>query len=181
MLICGLIFSAAGCVSIYDNVNVQKPETVDQFQRNVLDKCTPHTLPHRLILAQMSASNPSVRGGEPIVNDQQTFDNLWNSIQPLSEADNNVPSFGLKPVVNWSVQSVYFYAFYFQNSCEKVKPLAMETDCYHIYLTVYKYLEGKDCSAPITYPVFVYILPKTPLPIEVNWSSSPNFNPTPQP
>jgi hypothetical protein len=178
-LICGLFILGTGCVSIYDNVNIQKPESVDQYQRNILDKCTPHTLPHRFILAQMSPMNSLIAGGGPDANDQQTFDSLWNSIQPVSDPGNNVPSFGLKPVINWSLQTAHFYPVIISNSCEKIKPLGMETDCYNINIILYKYEEGKNCSSPTAYPVLIYIYPKTPLPFMYTWSDKPEYNPTP--
>jgi hypothetical protein len=180
-LICGLFILETGCVSIYDNVNVQKPETVDQYQRNILDKCLPHTLPHRVILAQMPSVNPPVLGGGPDVNDQQGFDDLWNKIQPVQDLSGDVTSFGLKPLVSWGVQTAHFLPILTGNSCEKIKPLAMETDCYTINIVLYKYTEGKNCSDPTSFPVLIYIYPKTPLPMAIKWWDKPDYNPTPQP
>lgn len=180
-LICGLFLFSPGCVSIYDSVNVQKPEGVDQYQRNILDKCTPHSLPHRVILAQMSAVNPTIVGEGVDVNDQQGFDGIWNSIQPIPDPNNDVPTYALKPVVNWDVQTVHFVPILYTNTCDKFKPLAMETDCYNINIIIYKYVEGTNCTTPTTSPVLIYIFPKTPFPIAMKWSKTPDYQPTPQP
>jgi hypothetical protein len=98
-------------------------------------------------------------------------------VQDLSE---NVPSFGLKPVINWGVQTAHFFPIVTGNSCEKIKPLAMETDCYNINIILYKYVEGKNCSDPTSFPVLIYIYPKTPLPFVIKLSDNPQYNPTPE-
>ena len=172
-----LVFSlTAGCVSIYDSkVQVQHPSEVDPYQRNLVDKCDPHVYPNRLISAEMGMGTTLIQGSTT-VQDQNTFDQYWNSISP-SQDENSVPSYSLKPVIDWDHQVVYFLPVGLTNTCEKVRPLAIETDCYNITVTLYKYVEGQNCSPRTTSPVFVYICPKSDWPLQTQWWKTPDYTP----
>lgn len=180
-----MVFAAAtlgGCVSIHDpNVHIQRPSEFDHYQRNILDKCEPHVLPHRLILASMSAASTILQGnGGPVVGQAQ-FDDIWNQITP------EIPPGGsagdtLKPIINWEAQSTYFLPIWFTNTCEKVKPLGMASDCYQISLYFYQYVEGTNCGPRSSVPVLIYIHPKTPfqiVPVRVDSPEGPSATPSP--
>ncbi len=170
-----------GCVSINDNtVQVRPPERVDIYQRNVLDKCTPHLLPSRIIQGTLSAASTLLQGGGADVNSQKDFDFFWANITP--DLTDGPVTGDLKPSVNWDVQTVRFFCVPTSNTCEKVQAYGMETDCYQITLPFYKYVDGKNCStAPSSYPVFVYIYPKGNLPLGPRFMTSPYLTPTPGP
>jgi hypothetical protein len=174
-----LLLMATGCVSIYDDkIRVQRPEEMDPNQRNVLDKCTPHTLPHRLITGHMGLG-VTILNGSPIAYDQPTFDIYWGSFSP--DLTGGATSDELKPNINWEVQVARFLPVHIGNRCEKVKAYGMETDCYQISYIFYKYVEGTNCTASTSHPVFVYIYPKSTLPAAPKWLSGPYSTPTPVP
>lgn len=172
-----------GCVDINDpNVHVQQPGQVEQYQRSPLDKCQPHIYPHRLIKGQVALGSALLQMGSPIsANDQPTFDLCWNYVSPQLD-ENKVPSFSLKPVVNWDQESAYFYVATLDNDCQKAEPYGdeMTTDCFNITILVYRTSDGKDCQPIASYPVFIYIYPKTTWPIGVqNIYPTATFTPAP--
>jgi len=173
-----LLLMVTGCVSIYDDkIKVQRPEEMDPYQRNVLDKCTPHTLPHRLITGTMNLGT-TVLHGFPYAENQASFDFYWNSIAPdITGAAGD----SLKPDINWDVQVARFIPVFTSNSCEKVRTYGMETDCYQVSYLLYKYVAGTNCTNPTSYPVFVYIYPKSALPAGPKWLTGPYSTPTPAP
>jgi len=168
----------AGCVSIYDDkVQVQRPEEIDSYQRNILDKCRPHQIPHRFLMGTMSAATTLLAGESLEVRDQAAFDLIWNNLIPdLTGAA--TPDL-LKPSINWEVQAARFIRIPTRNSCDKVKAYGMESDCYQINLPIYRYVEGSPCIPTANHPVFLYIHPRTNLPIRPLWSNAPYLTPTP--
>jgi hypothetical protein len=181
-IVAAFLLVANGCVSIHDpNVHVQRPSDFDHYQRNILDKCKPHVLPHRMIHATMSAASTILQGnGGPVVNQVQ-FDEIWNQITPEIQSGGSAGD-TLKPVINWEAQSTYFLPIWFANTCEKVKPLGMESDCYQISLYIYQYVEGTNCGPRSNVPVLIYIHPKTPfqiVPARVDSPERPSATPGP--
>lgn len=159
-----------GCVSIHDTIPIEYPSPVDQYNRNTLDKCTPHVNPHRLILAQEGLGSYLVsHGGNQIVNNQQDFDLLWNSVSPQLDP-NNVPSSSLEPIIDWDHESAYFLTVPRDQTCQKAKPFGdeMVSDCYSVSLIIFRYNEG-SCEQAVNYPVFIYIYAKTNLPVGIQW------------
>lgn len=180
--ICGLVLVglSAGCVSIYDDkIRVQKPEDLDPYQRNVLDKCKPHLLPHRLIRASSVAETTVLTGEGTSVDNQAGFDAIWNSLAP--DLSGVATAEDLKPVINWEVQTARFFLAGLRNSCEKIVPYGMETDCYQISLPLQRIQEGTNCITPSRHPVFIYIYPKTKLPLAPVWLNGPYIPPADSP
>jgi hypothetical protein len=177
LLGCLLFFTLAGCVSIYDTTQVKPPGEVDQFQRNQLDKCPPHVYPSRMIQAEMGSSVTVFQGGQ-IIPDQKTFDFYWNLVTPSLDPDHQ-QTYSLKPVIDWDHENAFFMPLYLTNSCQKVKSLGMETDCYNITFLLYQYVEGENCATRGTDPVYIYIYPKTSWPFLTRWLKTPNYTPTP--
>lgn len=176
--------AVSGCVSIYDNkVQVQPPGQVDMWDRNVLDQCTPHVMPHRLIQAKAGAAYPYLRDSSGGFNDQATFDKVWDGLTVVSDPSRSVTE-DLKPSIDWDRQSVYLLTFPFYSVCQKVEPYGdgMTTDCYNITIPVYSWMEGSNCQQqqPTSYSVFLYIYPKENLPVVIKWvSPTPTTTPVP--
>jgi hypothetical protein len=168
---------AAGCVDINDTrVQVTPPGQVEQYQRSPLDKCPVHKYPHRLILGQVAPGSPLFQSGNSLgINDQPTFDNCWNGVSPQLD-ENKVPSYSLKPIINWDQESAYVIMMGVDNTCDSIKPYQdeMTTDCFDITILLYRERQGQDCQPVNSYPVFIYIYPKTAWPIGTQW-----FYPTP--
>jgi len=175
-----LLAAMTGCVDINDaKVQVSQPEQVEQYQRSPLDKCPSHMYPHRFIFAQAGVGSTLLQGGPIQVTNQKDFDDRWNSVTPdLNEA--KVPSDALKPIVNWDEQTAFFYPFTISSTCDKVVPFGdrMITDCYNITIPILHYYEKENCKPATTYPVFIYIYPKTTWPIQIQWVA-PTAVPTP--
>ncbi|HUO58724.1 MAG TPA: hypothetical protein VMV05_11170 [bacterium] len=175
--------AGAGCVDINDSrVQVQRPGDLEQYQRSLLpeDKCSPHTVPHRLIRAQTTNGSILTQAGAQFVNNQQDFDKWWPVISPEAGWQNNmsVSSLTGEPVINWDQETAYFVLCPISNSCQKISPDTneMDTDCFTITVHLREYRETQNCQAPVFYPVFVYIYSKTNLPVNVV-----DFYPTPTP
>ncbi len=169
---------SAGCVSIDDpNVHVTRPSETDIYQRNVLNKCPPHTYPHRLIMAQAGNSSILTRQGQSAAANQTEFDEYWSSITPILDP-NSVTNSSAKPVVNFVREIALFVPMVSANSCIKYKPFGdeMSTDCYNITISIFWSQEGQDCQPLSAIPVFLYIYPKTEWPVIVQMVHS---TPTP--
>jgi hypothetical protein len=160
---------AAGCVSIDDpNVHVTRPGEIDPYRRNVLDKCPPHTYPHRLIVAQAGNGSILTRQGQSAATKQEEFDLYWGSVTPILDP-NSTTNTSAKPIVNFERETALFVPLPPENSCQKFKPLGdeMTTDCYTITIPILWYREGQDCQSVSAIPVFLYIYPKTDWPVSV--------------
>ena len=169
----------AGCVSIHDtSFQVSAPSQADPYQRNVLDKCTPHINPHRLVIAQVDMSSPFVTNGSQTAYNQVDFDKLWNSITPLDTSRTPLNSLTQEPLINWDKEQAFFLLVPVDNTCQKTIPYGEEmvTDCYNMDILLYRYNEGQNCGAPGYYPVYIYIYAKSTLPVTVQWTL-----PTPTP
>ncbi len=182
-LICGLIvllvLAASGCVDINDaRVQVLAPGQVDPYSRIGLDKCPSHVYPHRLILGQTGSSSPLAQVGPQMINNQRDFDKYWGYVTAIPNDKISTASLSQQPLVNWEQQMVYFIVIATNNTCEKSKPMPdeMTTDCYTVTIPLYRYFEGTDCQPPGFNLVFIYLFPKTPLPVNFVW-----FYPTPVP
>ncbi|HEY5039599.1 MAG TPA: hypothetical protein VIJ93_11050, partial [bacterium] len=177
LLGCLIFITLAGCVSIYDSTQVKPPEQVDQFPRNVLDKCPPHVYPSRMIKAEMGMGVTLFQYGALVI-DQANFDNNWNNVTPSLDPEHQ-QTYSLKPVIDWDHENAYFMPLHLTNSCQKVKSFGMETDCYNITFLLYQYVEGENCSTRSTDPVYIYIYPKTSWPFLTRWLKTPDYTPTP--
>ncbi len=170
-----------GCVPLSQEVPIYYPEPVGQNSASPLDKCPLHVYPHRLILAQAADGSPLVRAGWQLVGNQKDFDYWWGFIAPQLD-EKNVPSGSLKPVVDWDRQVASFVPISADTTCEKARPYGSEmtTDCLAIQIPIYRYYEGGDCKPPSQFQVFVYIHPRSPLPLTFQWIY-PTATPTPFP
>jgi hypothetical protein len=177
-IFCGALFMAvAGCVPISQNVSVQYPSPIDP-SNNTLYKCTPQAYPHRLIITRISAGSPLLQTDGGAVNDQVNFDRDWSQLSPDFD-EKNTSADTLAPVINWEQETANFMPVFLDNSCEKAKPYGdqMTTDCYTVAAPILRYTEGGNCQHTVTtYPVFVYIYPKTGMPVSRTWVY---FTPTP--
>ena len=161
----------AGCVDINDSkVQVQPPGAVEQYaDHSIIDQCTPHVYPHRLIQASTGVGSPLVQNGSQQVGTQTDFDQLWVTISPQLD-QNQVVTSDFKPVIDWTQQSAFFVPRTSPQSCVHWRPFGdgMVTDCLNPRINIYEWREG-DCKDDATsYPVFVYIYPKSNVPVYVN-------------
>ncbi len=174
-LACALVSSLAwftGCVDINDaKVQVQAPGQIENYSRNVIDKCTPQAYPHRLIVAKTTAASPLAQNGSHEVVTQEEFEKFWNYVSVLDEGKTQISALSQIPIVDWSQQVAFFSVIPATNSCEKTKPYGdeMTTDCYTIKMPIYRYLEGTNCGPPDSLSVFIYIYPKVNLPVIGEW------------
>ena len=175
----------AGCVDINDaKVQVQTPGLVDPYGRNVLDQCTPHVLPHRLIQGTIGAASPYFHTNGGLVTDQAGFDLWWPWISVQMD-QNKVVTQNLKPVIDWAHQITYFVVVPMNNSCQRAKPIGdeMTTDCYNVTMPIYIWNEKENCQDTFTTePIFTYIYPIINLPVNVQWiypTPTYTFTPTP--
>ncbi len=169
-----------GCVSIDQNVQVTPPSAVEQYGRSPIDQCTPHTVPHHLIMATAGIGVSLVQLGGGYVPDQTTFDFFWGQISPQLD-QSQVISSNLKPVIDWNVEGAYFVVVPMSDSCTKAKPYGdgITSDCYTISIPIYLYEEDDCQKQPVnTNVVLLYIYPKNPnnLPTNLQW-----IHPTPTP
>jgi hypothetical protein len=165
------------------------PSPVEDRNRSPLDKCPPHTFPHSLILAQAQAGSPLSREGPQNSGNQQSFDYWWGYVSPQLDL-NHVPTYSLKPIIDWDKEDATFLPIGIDSSCWKAEPYGeeMTTDCYVVTLPIYLSREGEDCRPPANYPVFIYIHPKTNLPFDQQFiyptptsTVEPVMTPTPLP
>ena len=173
----GLAALLAGCVSIYDKVDVNRPESVDQYSRTQLDKCDPHIYPFRLIGTELNPGTTIISGGGLATN-QATFDLYWAAVTPVLDV-NQPQSVSTKPSIDWTRETAYFVPVFMTNSCEKVKTLGMFTDCYSVWIAFYKYVEGTNCNPRSSYPMMIFIYPTTTLPVGIIYPKTPDYTPTP--
>jgi hypothetical protein len=176
----GIFLLVSGCVSIDDpNVHVVRPSETDIYQRNVLNKCPPHTYPHRLVMAQAGNSSILTRQGQSAALSQAQFDDYWNTLTPILDPNSAINS-AAKPVVNFDREIALFIPMMSANSCTTYQPFGdeMSTDCYNITISIFWKQEGQDCQTLSAIPVFLYIYPKTEWPVIVQMVHS---TPTPTP
>ncbi len=184
ILVYGLFFLAllwqAGCVDISDTkVQVQPPGQVDQFNRSIVDQCTPHVLPHRLIQGSIGSASPFIHSGGGLMTDQATFDQWWTGLTVQLD-QNKVVSQNSKPLIDWTRQIVSIVVIPMNNACQRARPYGdeMTTDCYQVSIPIYVWNEGENCQdVNSDYPVFIYIYPIVNLPVNVVWIS-PSLTPT---
>jgi hypothetical protein len=167
-LIAGCIL-LSGCVPINQNLQVDRPGEIDTRQ-NVTAKCPIQIYPHTLLRAHAGAGARIVEDGGRSVGNQEEFDRYWTSLtldpgQPLPtmiEGSN-------KPQIDWNSKQASFYPFKIENSCQRVIPIPMKTDCLTVTFSFSMLWFKKDCTQKADYPVYIYIYPKTNLPMEVKW------------
>src|SRR5258708_13728893 len=126
-LISGLLLNLiwfSGCVDINDaRVQVQPPGEADIYSRNVLDKCPPHTNPHRLVVAQTGSNSVLAQLGPAVANSQQDFDKYWSYLSALEPGANIITSsLSQEPLVNWGQETVDFLVIPVNNSSQQTKP-----------------------------------------------------------
>ena len=186
-----LLIAVAGCVDIHsNNVQVIPPDQTDPFHRNVLDKCPSHINPHRLVMGQIVTGSPIVTNvGAQLVSTQLDFDKWWSQITPQVDPSKvALSSLSQEPVIDWTKEVAYCQVVPVDNSCIKVTPFGDEmiSDCYDLSLLLLRTVEGQNCVAPGTYPVFIYIYAQTNLPVSIKWIlptpvPTPPVTPTPAP
>jgi len=160
------VLGGVGCVSIQDNVQVQRATGTNSAQ-NITQKCDLKPYVVRTILAFASASfqNPGV------VRDKDTFETAWNVLSVDSNQTYTKVEGTNKPQVDWTNQQVYFWQVgKVENTCHKIVPVKVETDCLSIFITASIIDYTSNCQPSEAYPVFVYLMPKTDLPLEVHWT-----------
>ncbi len=189
ILVCGLFLLAvlwqAGCVDINDSkVQVQPPEPVEDYaNHSIVDQCTPHVYPHRLIIASTGVGSPLVQNGPQQVTNQAEFDQLWATISPQLD-QNQVVTSGFEPVIDWTQQDAFFVPNTSPQSCVHWQPFGdgMMSDCLNPRIYIYEWKEG-DCKDDATsYPVFIYIFPRASVPVYINMvypTPTPTFSPLP--
>ena len=175
----------AGCVDINDTkVQVQPPGQVEQLaNHSIIDQCTPHVYPHRLIQASTGVGSPLLQVGAQQVNDQNSFDQWWNVISPQLD-QNQVVTSQFKPVIDWNEQTAIFFIRTSSQSCLHWQPFGdeMSTDCIEAKIYIYEWKEGECKDDATSYPVFVYIFPKTTFPVNLSMVyPTPTFPPSPVP
>jgi hypothetical protein len=166
LLVVTLMWSCVGCVNVQDNVQIQRTTSTNAAQ-DVAQKCDLKPYVARIILAMGSASLQGVG----LVRDKATFETTWNvlTVDPTQvytkiEGTN-------EPQVDWTNQQVYFLQIgRLDNTCTKVVPVKVETDCMSVFITLSKIQYVNNCQPGDSYPVFVYVLPRTDLPFEVHWT-----------
>lgn len=160
------------CVSIHEGLQVDRPTEMDSRQ-DVTKRCPVSPYPHRLLRMHGGGSAKVVIEGGSTVGDQVRFDEYWNglTLDPGQTLNNTVEGTN-KPLIDWNTQQAAFYSHRSNNTCEVLTAAVtpMETDCLKVtfYFTHIRY--QKDCQDRLDNPVFVYIYPKTELPIELKWT-----------
>jgi hypothetical protein len=161
-----LILACVGCVSIQDNVQVDRMSQTNTAQ-NITKKCERKPYVTRTILATGSAG--LVNGG--LVRDKVSFDNIWNLLTVDSSQVYTKVEGTNKPQVDWASQQVFFWVIgKVGDTCRKILPVNVETDCLSIFVTGSIIQYKKDCRSDESYPVFVYLMPKSDLPFDVRWT-----------
>jgi hypothetical protein len=156
----------AGCVSIQDNVQIQRASGTNSTQ-NITQKCDLKPYVARLILASGSSSFQS----PGLVRDKDTFETAWNVLNVDSNQTYTKVEGTTKPQVDWTNQQVYFWTMgKVDNSCVKIVPIKVETDCLNIFITVSRIVYASNCQPSESYPVFVYLMPRTEMPVGGQWS-----------
>ena len=160
------VLGGVGCVSIQDNVQVQRTTGTNAAQ-NVTQKCDLKPYVARTILAYASASFQS----PGVVRDKDTFEAAWNVLTVDSSQTYMKVEGTNKPQVDWTSQQVLFWFMgKVDNTCRKIVPVKVETDCLSIFITASVITYVKDCQSTESYPVFLYLMPKTDLPTETHWT-----------
>ncbi len=176
IVIAGMLFLLSGCVSIHEGVAVERPLEMN-VQQDVTKRCPLSPYPHRLLRLRGSSGAKVVVEGGRTVNTQEDFDRLWVELtlepgQTFTQASDG----SNKPQIDWTSQLVSFYPFKNENACQRLVPALtpMQTDCLRITFRFSHFWFKKDCETRTEYPVYVFIYPKTSLPMETQWTDDPD-------
>lgn len=170
------MLSLAGCVSIHEGVAVERPLEMNA-QQNVTKRCPVAPYPHRLLRLHGGPGSKVVVEGGRTVSRQEDFDALWTGLtldpgQTLNQAGDG----SNKPLIPWDAQYATFFSFKVENSCQRILPalVPMQTDCLKVVFRSTQFWFKKNCESRTEYVVYVYIYPKTNLPIEHQWTDDPD-------
>jgi len=156
----------AGCVSIDQNVSVDRPSDTNPNQ-NPTQKCPVRLYTHRVIRCQVSPGSLVLQGPRG-ANDQATFDTLWSVLTVDPGQEYPMVQGSNKPMVDWNSQQVFILPVgTLESSCRRIVPARMDTDCLNVTIYYSSFLLKGDCTPMQVNPVFVYIYPKTNLPLGV--------------
>jgi len=171
-----LLFALSGCVSINQGVQVDRPVEMNASQ-DVTKKCPLAPYVNRVFRTHCGAGAKIVSEGGRTVNTQADFDRYWVdlSLDPGQTLNASDPSSN-KPLVDWAVQLVTFYSFKLNSTCERYLPavVPMETDCLTVTTRITHFAFNKDCQPSSENVVFVFIYPKTALPMGLVWTDDPD-------
>jgi len=156
-------------VSINQGVQVNRPDEINQNQ-DVTLRCDLRVYPAQLLTGRTGMASKLTQDGGGTVNTQEDFDRKWSDVtldpgQVLKSADEG----SNKPKVDWTSQSVAFFVFKIDNTCHKTLALGMETDCLKVFWDFTQFWLQKDCQTANECVVYVFIYPKTQLPIDGKW------------
>jgi hypothetical protein len=175
-VLAAVLLSCAGCVSIHEGVNVERPLEMNA-QQDVTKRCPVSPYPHRLLRLKAGAGAKVVTEGGRTVNTQADFDRLWvdltlepgQAFTPAGDGSN-------KPLVDWDAQLATFFPFKVENTCQRLVPAlsAMQTDCLKVSFRFSHFWFKKDCSTATDYVVYVFLYPKTSLPMDNQWTDDPD-------
>ncbi len=156
----------AGCVSIQEGVQVERTTTTNTAQK-ITEKCEIKPYVCRTILTKGSASLQNVG----LVRDKAAFEAIWNVLTVDSSQTYTKMEGTDKPQVDWASQQVFFWSMgRVDNTCRKIVPIKVETDCLSIFITASNINGKDDCRSDESYPVFAYVMPRSDLPIEARWT-----------
>ncbi len=175
-----LLFLVVGCVDINQNVQIARPSDTNLNQVATL-KCPLRPYPFKLIKAQGAGGSQLVRQGPTGCFDQASFDTYWSNltIDPTQEAYTTVQG-TTKPQIDWTTQQVLFVPVgQVDNTCKKFAPVRVDTDCLQVTVWMLSSTETTNCESISSYPVFVYVLSKTTLPVNFQWDQPSTPTPTP--
>jgi hypothetical protein len=152
--------------------------------------CPTRNYPYQFIEATAIPNLQTIDYGlySGLVTNQQEFNSDWNEIIPDQSPDPTLPSLlpmigivpqapettTLEPVINWNTTEAFFINLgLVSSSCEKIVFVGMTTDCLNIYITLSKFTYLSNCYPINEVPFFIFIFPKTNLPIIVKWTNDP--------
>lgn len=172
-----LLSFTPACVSVHENVRVEEPTRRYEGQ-NVTQRCAEKIHPARLLWGKGARALFDLYPGWPVrIENQQQFDAFWAHVtvsadqlkwerQIRQELETAQP---IRPIVNFDTSFVIAYAYEVKESCLRILPARVTTDCLTLFLQLSAFRSG-DCGPTQDVQVQLFILPKTPLPIEGRWT-----------
>lgn len=168
-ILLGAAALCAGCVNIQDNVQVDRTTATNTAQ-NITQKCDVKPYVCITIPTMGSASLSSLQN-VGLVRDKAAFESVWNVLTVDSSLTYTKVQGTNQPQIDWNSQQAFFLSLgKVDNTCVKIVPIKVTTDCLNIFFTLSKVVYAKDCQSAESYPVFVYVMPRTDLPFQVLWS-----------
>lgn len=177
-MVLGILAPLCGCVSIHEDVRVEEPSRRYDPQ-NVTQRCDPQPYPSRLIWGLGSRALLERYLGWPVrIESQQQFEEFWSFVnvstdqldwerRTRQELDIAQPT---RPVVNFNQSMVLAYAFFVQETCRKILPARMATDCLTVFLELSNVRLPEACDPIHEIQVQIFVFPRTQLPLETRWT-----------